>query len=122
MTPWAELERQLRSGVLAHLAYGSEADGVGFGGASRRSKAPEPVEHQWQRIVDALPDGPAERAAMRRRLSRNRVRHGLGRLRAGNQWRWQRPLATVRVETAQALRELGHQRLARSVDAVEVGI
>ena len=52
---------------------------------------------------------------MELRRRRDLVRYGCRRLRAGNEWWWQRPLSVVRVETVAALRQLGHGGLARRV-------
>lgn len=117
---YAELEKQLRRDVLAHLAYGTRLVGTAFGKPVRVSAAPEPVEHRWQRIVDGLPDSPAARAWLARQLHRRRVRYGCRRLRAGKGHRWQRPLAKVRAETAAALDALGHCGLARMVGGTQM--
>ena len=115
-TRYAALDRHLQRAVREHLAHGCARGNGRFGGVAYRSLVREPVEHQWQRIVDGLPDDPAERAWKLRSLRRLRVRYGSRRLRAGNEWWWQRPLAVVRAETATALRLLGHAGLARWVD------
>lgn len=70
-------------------------------------------ERQRERVAGWT---PAERAAMRRHGLRDTVRYGCRRLRAGNEYRWARPLAVVRTETAAALRTLGHAGLARVVE------
>jgi hypothetical protein len=115
---YAELERQLRRGVIAHLAHGSVP--ARMRGCFDVSLAPEPVEHRWQRIVDALPDSLAEREWLMRHLHRRRVRYGCRRLRAGNEHLWQRPLAVVRAETTAALDALGHAGLARLVGGTQL--
>lgn len=61
-------------------------------------------------------ESPAVRARSLLRIRRDRVRYGCRRLRLGHEWSWQRPLALVRAETANALRELGHAGLARWVE------
>jgi hypothetical protein len=114
-TQYAELERHLQRAIREHLRYGCVRGNYGFGGVAYHSLAPEPVEHQWQRIVDAVPDSPAERAWRLQRLRRELVRYGCRRLRAGHEWSWQRPLTVVRAETAAALRQLGHAELARGI-------
>jgi len=83
--------------------------------AERRAELEERERLRWSCYSDI------ERAAMRLRARRDLVRYGLRRLRSGNEWRWQRPLATVRAETVGALRELGHPRLARMVEDVAAG-
>jgi hypothetical protein len=70
-------------------------------------------ERQAERVAGWT---PATRAAMRLRDLRGRVRYGCRRLRAGNEYRWARPLAVVRAETAATLRQLGHAGLARVVE------
>jgi len=78
--------------------------------AERWAEVEERERFRWSLYSDA------ERTALRLRSRRDRVRYGCWRLRAGNEYRWARPLAVVRVETAEALRELGHVRFARWVD------
>ena len=68
-------------------------------------------------------ESPATRAWVLVRIRRRLVRYGLRRLRIGHEWRWQRPLAVVRAETAAALQQLGHAELARRIAAqMELGL
>lgn len=119
-TRYVELERQLRRGVLEYLAHGTRVAGTAFGKPVRVSAAPESVEHRWPRIVDGLPDSPAERAWLGRQIRRQRVRYGVRRLRAGSEHWWQRPLTVVRVETVAALAALGHAGLARMLGGTQL--
>jgi len=61
-------------------------------------------------------ESPATRAWVLLRIRRDRVRHGIRRLRIGHDRWWQRPLELVQAETAMALRQLGHERFARQVE------
>lgn len=75
--------------------------------AERWAELEERERHRWSLYSES------ERAAMRLRSRRDRVRYGCRRLRAGTEYRWQRPLPVVRAETAAALEALGHEGLAR---------
>lgn len=113
---YRELEGQLQRGIAAHLSHGWEWGPCSFGKRRPISLAPEPLEQRWQRIVDALPDSPAERTELRRWLQRRIVRYGLRRMRAGTASWWQRRLSAVRVDTVSALRALGHEGLAMRLE------
>jgi hypothetical protein len=95
---------------------------------AQRPPWPEPTPaERWAALVQDQRErdeqkSAATRAAERLRRRRDIVRYGCRRLRAGNGYRWARPLAQVRAETAAALRELGHAGLARWVDGAELSI
>ena len=78
------------------------------------------TEERWTELANRERErtehwSPATRASMRRHGLRETVRYGCRRLRAGNEYRWARPLAAVRAETVAALRELGHPTLGSIV-------
>jgi hypothetical protein len=118
--PVAALRASLTDEQRAELsAQAAELDARLF---AQRAPWPEPTPaERFDAFVQDQRGGtehwsPATRAAVQRARRRGLVRYGVRRLRAGNEWRWQRPLAEVRVETAAALRELGHAGLARRVE------
>jgi hypothetical protein len=89
--------------------------------AARPPWPAESIDAAWERYRGAWDCySPAYRARVQR-LTRLRLAQGyVRRLRKGQEWWFRKPLSWVRGDCVRLLRELGHARLVRVIEAVRV--